>query len=37
LQPFEKQHWGALQMLVADPDGRAVAVEAPAAPEGEAP
>jgi len=29
-QPFEMQHWGALQMLVADPDGRVVAVEAPA-------
>lgn len=29
-QPFQKQHWGALQMLVADPDGRTVAIEAPA-------
>jgi hypothetical protein len=37
LQPFEKQHWGALQMLVADPDGRVVAVEASAVPEGDAP
>jgi len=33
-QPFEMQHWGALQMLVADPDERIVAVEAPA-PKGE--
>lgn len=29
LQPFEKQHWPALQMLVADPDGRPLSVEAP--------
>ncbi|MCA9596835.1 MAG: hypothetical protein KC776_26145 [Myxococcales bacterium] len=29
-QPFEKQHWGVLQMLVADPDGRPVSIEAPA-------
>jgi hypothetical protein len=29
LRPFEKQHWPALQMLVADPDGRQLAVEAP--------
>ena len=29
LNPFEKQHWSALQMLLADPDGREVAVEAP--------
>lgn len=28
-RPFEKQHWPALQMLLADPDGRDVAVEAP--------
>ena len=26
---FTKQHWGALQMLLLDPDGREVAVEAP--------
>ncbi len=25
----EKQHWPALQMLLADPDGRHIAVEAP--------
>jgi hypothetical protein len=31
LKPFEKQHWPALQMLLADPDGREVAVEAPLA------
>ncbi len=30
---FEPQHWGVVQMLVADPDGRHVAVEAPL-PEG---
>jgi hypothetical protein len=29
VQLFEKQHWPALQMLLADPDGRTVAVEAP--------
>jgi hypothetical protein len=28
-QPFEKQHWPALQMLLNDPDGRQLAVEAP--------
>jgi len=28
-QPFEKQHWPALQMLLKDPDGRQLAVEAP--------
>jgi hypothetical protein len=28
-RPFEAQHWPALQMLLADPDGRQVAVEAP--------
>lgn len=30
-QPFEKTHWGTLQMLLADPDGRDVSVEAPLA------
>ena len=29
VKPFEKQHWPALQMLLADPDGRQLAVEAP--------
>jgi hypothetical protein len=29
VHPFEKQHWPALQMLLADPDGRHIAVEAP--------
>jgi hypothetical protein len=29
VQPFEKQHWPAMQMLLADPDGRQIAVEAP--------
>jgi hypothetical protein len=28
-QPFAPQHWGVLQMLLADPDGRVVGVEAP--------
>ncbi|HVV52214.1 MAG TPA: VOC family protein [Polyangia bacterium] len=29
VRPFEEQHWPALQMLLADPDGRPIAVEAP--------
>jgi len=29
LHPFEKQHWPALQMLLQDPDGRQVGVNAP--------
>ena len=29
VRSFEKQHWPALQMLLADPDGRHIAVEAP--------
>jgi hypothetical protein len=29
VRPFEEQHWPALQMLLADPDGRQLAVEAP--------
>jgi hypothetical protein len=28
-RPFIKEHWGALQMLLTDPDGREIAVEAP--------
>jgi uncharacterized glyoxalase superfamily protein PhnB len=27
-RPFIKEHWGALQMLLTDPDGREIAVEA---------
>jgi len=27
--PFQPEHWGALQMLLADPDGRAISIEAP--------
>jgi hypothetical protein len=27
--PFKKEHWGALQMLLVDPDGREIAVDAP--------
>ena len=26
---FTKQHWGSLQMLLADPDGRVLGIEAP--------
>jgi len=29
LHPFEEQHWPALQMMLADPDGRQVGVNAP--------
>lgn len=29
LHPFQKQHWPVLQMLLEDPDGRQVAVNAP--------
>jgi hypothetical protein len=29
VHPFEKQHWPALQMLLEDPDGRQVGVNAP--------
>jgi hypothetical protein len=29
VRPFERQHWPALQMLLGDPDGRQLAVEAP--------
>jgi hypothetical protein len=32
VRPFEEQHWPALQMLLADPDGRELAVEAPLPP-----
>lgn len=28
-QPFVREHWGVLQMLLSDPDGRDVAIEAP--------
>jgi hypothetical protein len=31
---FEAQHFPALEMLIADPDGRELAVHAPLAPEG---
>lgn len=27
-RPFIQEHWGALQMLLTDPDGREVAIEA---------
>lgn len=29
LRPFEPQHWDMLEMLVADPDGRTLSVQAP--------
>jgi len=29
IQPFERQHWPVLQMLLKDPDGRQVGVNAP--------
>jgi hypothetical protein len=29
LHPFEPQHWPALEMLLADPDGRPLSVHAP--------
>ena len=32
VRPFAKQHCPALQMLLADPDGRQLAVEAPLSP-----
>jgi hypothetical protein len=28
-RPFTREHWGAQQMLLADPDGREIAIEAP--------
>ncbi len=30
-RPFIEEHWGAMQMLLADPDGREVAIEGPLA------
>jgi methyltransferase (TIGR00027 family) len=32
LRPFEPQHWQALEMLLADPDGRELSVQAPLPP-----
>ncbi len=29
VSPFAEQHWPAMQMMLADPDGRQVAVESP--------
>lgn len=29
VQPFELQHWGVLQAILADPDGLGVSIEAP--------
>ncbi len=28
-RPFTEEHWGALQMLLVDPDGREIAIDAP--------
>jgi hypothetical protein len=33
LRPFEPQHWGVVEALVRDPDGRAISLQAPV-PEG---
>ena len=30
LQPFTAQHWGVVQAIIADPDGRGVSIEAAA-------
>lgn len=30
VQPFTPQHWGALEAVVRDPDGRTVSLQAPA-------
>jgi hypothetical protein len=29
VRPFVKEHWGVMQLLVNDPDGRQVSIEAP--------
>ena len=29
LHPFEAQHWHVLEMLLADPDGRPISIQAP--------
>lgn len=29
VRPFEAQHWGVVELLLADPDGRALSVQAP--------
>jgi hypothetical protein len=29
VRPFERQHWPVLEMLLADPDGRTLSVQAP--------
>ncbi|HET9959863.1 MAG TPA: hypothetical protein VFQ61_35470 [Polyangiaceae bacterium] len=31
-RPFEPQHWGVLESLIADPDGREFSVQAPIGP-----
>ena len=36
-RPFIEEHWGAMQMLLNDPDGREVAIEAPLAKKGAEP
>jgi hypothetical protein len=32
--PFTEEHWGALQLLLEDPDGREIAIAAPLAKHG---
>ncbi len=32
-RPFEPQHWGVVEALVRDPDGRVVALQAPLPPD----
>ena len=36
-RPFIREHWGVLQMLLADPDGRDIAIEAPLDEKGKLP
>ena len=31
VRPFIEEHWGVMQLLLGDPDGREVAIEAPLA------
>lgn len=33
VRPFQPQHWGVLQLLLADPDGRQLNVHAPLPPD----
>ena len=31
-RPFEAQHWGVMEMLLRDPDGRRISIQAPLPP-----